>query len=295
MVRWLTATFAIVLVLAPGQAFAHPLVDEARSAYDSAQHERGLELLEQAEAGTDLTREDLAELLLVRAMIHRAQHHMDLAEVDLFRLAALDPTRELGREVHPQLRRSFATVRERVQRPIRLDATVERHGGTVEIQVTVNDDVAALTQGFRLHGRADGGRWVDTTDARLTVPAAASEGVEYWVEAIGPGGAVIATLGSATNAERVEGEDVAAGGGDDLVSVGDGASGSGSGSGSGGGPTDEGLPTWPFIVGGVGVAVIAAVVILAVVLTQPTDETQLTPPSVQSLVSAPLELLRFDP
>src|SRR5690606_37653739 len=97
----------------------------------ATEHERGLELLEQAEAGTDLSRDDLADLLLLRAMIHRALRQMDLAEVDLFRLAALDPERELGREVHPSLRRLFATVKQRVPGAVRLEASAEREGETV--------------------------------------------------------------------------------------------------------------------------------------------------------------------
>ncbi len=295
MVRWLTSSFLAVLallVLLPGQAFAHPLIEEARNAYNSAHHEHGLELLDQAEAGTDLSREDLEELLLLRAMLHRAEHHMDLAEVDLFRLAALDPSRQLGREVHPTLRRLFETVRERVPRPLRLDATAQRNGETVDVRVVVTDDAAGLTQGFRVHGRSDSSRWLDTTDATLTIPVAPNEGAEYWAEAIGPGGAVIASVGTATNPERVEASGVSAdtvATGPDLT-VSDDSTTTGPATGGGGG----GIPDWVWIVGGVGLAVIVAAIVTVVVLTVPNDQTQLGRPSVQSLVSAPASLLRFD-
>jgi hypothetical protein len=279
--------------LAPQRAFAHPLVEEARAAYHSAEHDRGLELLDRAEEGTDLSREDLAELLLLRAMMHRAQRQMDLAEVDLLRLAGLDPDHELGREVHPSLRRLFRRVRERIPRALRLEVSAEREGETVRVEVAVVDDVAALTQGFRVHARAEGGRWRQTEEATLVVPALPHEAVEYWAEAVGPGGAPVATHGSEAEPARLEpasapvGAATGPGGGDAVDPV------TASGGGEVQGGDDGGLPAWPFIVGGVGVAVAAAVVVGVVLGTQPTDETQITGVDV-SLVSAPPVLLRFD-
>lgn len=283
---------AVLAVLAPARAFAHPLVDQAMTAYQSAQLDRGLELLDQAEQGTDLTRDDLAELLILRAMIHRAQRNMDLAEVDLLRLAGLDPERVLDRQVHPTLRRLFATVRERVPRAVRLDVTAERDGERVRISVAVVDDVAALTQGFRMHARPVGGTWRETTDSTLTVDARRSEAVEYWAEGIGPGGAPVATLGSATEPARLEpaaGSGELAGDGSEAVGTGGtGQIDEGSHEGS-----DEGLPAWPFVVGAVALVVVAAVVLGVFFGTQPTDETQINGISV-SLVSRPPVLLRFD-
>ncbi len=287
MVRALVVVAMVLASLAPGRALAHPQIDEARAAYDATQHERGLELLEQAEAGTDLSRDELAELLLLRAMIHRALRQMDLAEIDLFRLAALDPARELGREVHPSLRRLFATVQQRVPGPVRLEAGAEREGETVEIRVAVTDDVAALAQGFRIHGRVSGGAWRESTTATLTLPADPSEGAEYWAEVIGPGGAVIATHASAASPATLAG----AGG---EVAVGDEVVREEPETGAPVTAPGEEVPAWPFIVGGVALALIVGAVILGVVLSQPTDDTQLTRPSVQSLVSAPAVLLTFD-
>ena len=40
----------LLVVALPATALAHPLVDDARAAYDSARHEQALELLEQARA-----------------------------------------------------------------------------------------------------------------------------------------------------------------------------------------------------------------------------------------------------
>lgn len=294
MARSLAAVAVALVCLAPGLARAHPTVDEARRAYDSAQHARSLELLDQAEASTDLTREDLAELLLLRAMVHRAQRQMDLAEVDLLRLANLDPERQLGRTVHPSLRRLFETVRERVPGPVRLEVAADRMGGMVRLRVSVTDDVAALTQAFRLYGRPAGGAWRDTDASTLEVSARPSQAVEYYAEAIGPGGAVIASHGTRGEPNRLEAE----GGGavetdsppDPVLGTSDPGNGSGTPTTP---PPGEDVPAWPFVVGGIVLAVGAAVLI-GVLVTQPTDETQLTRPGVESLVSAPYPLLTFD-
>lgn len=288
-----TAVVAVVFTLiAPGRALAHPLIDDARRAYNATQHDAGLELLDRAEAGTDLSAEELAELLLLRAMMHRAQRRMDLAEIDLLRLAGLDPTRELGREVHPTLRRLFDTVRQRVPGPVRLDVTAERRGGVVHVRVAVTDDVAALTQGFRLHARAERGEWRDTDASSLEVDVRPSQAAEYWAEAVGPGGAVIATHGSRSAPSRLEPEAgaIAVDVEPDPVATAPGTTAPVDG---GTQPGGEEIPAWPFIVGGVALAVGAAILI-GVLVTQPTDETQLARPTVEALVSTPLPLLRFD-
>ncbi len=296
--RWISATAALLLSLAPASALAHPLLDEARRAYNATQHERGLELLDQAEAGTDLTRDDLVELLLLRAMMHRAQRQMDLAEVDLLRLAGLDPTRQLGREIHPSLRRLFDTVRERVPGPVRLELAAERNGDIVRVRVTVADDVAALTQAFRLYARPEGGSWRETEQATLEIDVRPSQAAEYYAEAIGPGGAVIATSGSRDAPSRLEPEGGAIA---EVGGEGDVGAGAGSGSESGAGGTEQPPPPgggddvglWVGL--GVGAAVlVAAAIVIGVLVATPTDETQLTQPSVEPLVSAPFPLLSFD-
>lgn len=292
------ATLSLLVLLAPALAHAHPLIDQARRAYDRARHDRALELLQEAEDGEDLTRDDLVELLLLRAMAHRAQRDMELAEVDMFRLAELDPERQLGREIHPQLRRLFDRVRERVTRAVRINVRAAREGEVVTIEAEVTDDVAALAQGFRIFGRAAGGSLQQTSEPRLEIHVPASQAAEYWAEVIGPGGAVIATHASEASPARVDA--VGGGGGDAIVGSGDGDggdgdafAGDGSGDTGGGGGEDEGVPAWPFIVGGITLAV-AAAVIVTVIFTVPSDDSQLTAPRVENLVSAPLVLLRFE-
>lgn len=280
-----------LLAFAPAVAHAHPMVDQARREFDATRHRRALQLLEQAEEQRDLSRGDLIELLLLRAFAHRALRQMDLAEVDMFRLAGLDPARELGREVPPQLRRLFEQARERVPGPVRIEVHVERSGEVMTVTAEVLDDVAALATGFRLFGRAENGDVRQSTDSRLDVTVLPNQTGEYWAELLGPGGAVIASQGSEDAPLTIDATEQGLRPGDLETGEGNGNSESGETS-SGGG--DEGIPAWPFVVGGVVLVLAAVAVVLAVVLTTPTDDTQLSEPTVQALVSSPLTLLTFD-
>lgn len=298
MLRGTLVLSCALWMLAPAVALAHPVIEQARDAYNSARHEQALELLERAEDGDDLTREDLAELLTLRAMAHRARRQMDLAEVDLFRLASLDPEHELGRRVHPTLRQLFATVLERVPGPVNLDVDAQRAGDVVTVRASINDDVAALAQGFRIHARSVSGSWQTSSQAELALSVMPRDAAEYFAEALGPGGAVIASEGSAAAPLRLEpgatneSGGVGVGGGEEEGG-GELGSGGADAGGNGGGGTDGGVEAWPFIVGGVILAAGVAVA-LVLVFTLPSNDTQLTPPAVAPLVSAPVVLLRFE-
>lgn len=273
-----------LMALAPAVAHAHPMVDQARREFDGTRHERALELLEQAEEQRDLTRDDLVELLLLSAFAHRALGQMDLAEVDMFRLAGLDPTRELGREVPPQLRRLFDRARERVPGPVRIEVNVERVGEVMTVSAEVLDDVAALATGFRIFGRAESGDVRQSSDARLDVTVLPHQAGEYWAELLGPGGAVIASQGSETSPLRAEATEAGLRPGDLGTGDGNGA-GEGSSTGDGGG-----VPAWPFVLGGVVLALAAVAIVIAVVVTTPTDDTQVD----ISVGSSGMTLLTFD-
>ncbi|MFK7991426.1 MAG: tetratricopeptide repeat protein [Sandaracinaceae bacterium] len=294
----LPAAMLLGVFLAPGAAFAHPLIDDARSAYESGQYDRALASLQTAEEGEGLTREDLSDLYLLRANIHRRQQNMQLAQVDLQRLASLDPERQLGRRVHPSLRRLFSEATERVTRPVRVEAAAERLGSSVTVTATVSDDIAALVQGFRIHARAAGGEWRTSQRARLSLTVESHLAAEFWAEAVGPGGAPVATSGSedsplnlaavSTTVENVtpdpEGPQE---GGNGNQAIGTGEPGVQQGG-------DEGIPAWPFVVGGVALLAIAGVILGVYFGTQPGDDTQLGAPMVGALVASPQPLLTFD-
>lgn len=294
----LVVAMLLGVFLAPGAAYAHPLIDDARSAYEAGQYDRALASLQTAEEGEGLTREDLSDLYLLRANIHRRQQNMQLAQVDLQRLASLDPERQLGRRVHPSLRRLFSEATERVTRPVRVEASAERLGSSVTVTATVSDDIAALVQGFRIHARAEGGEWRTAQRGRLSLTVESHLSAEFWAEAVGPGGAAVALSGSAESPLTLDAVsttvDVTSdptdpeqtGNGNQAIGTGD------PGAQQGG---DDGLPAWPFVVGGLALVAVAAVILGVYFGTQPSDDTQLSPPAVTgALVASPQPLLTFD-
>ena len=113
--------------------------------------------------------------------------------------------------------------------------------------------------------------------------------------AFGPtGGAPVANQGSSSDPLRLEPAGGSSATGDTDVGGDDGAVGIGTDlPPTTEEPQGEGVPAWPFIVGGVAIVVGVGIALGVFFGTQPTDETQISSVSVD-LVSQPPVLLRFD-
>jgi hypothetical protein len=245
-----------------GVALAQSPLEDARERIDAAEFEQAVRVLDQLETGGVLTRDELVQLYLVRAEALLALGRSGAAlDRDLDRLAALAPDLALSDRTRPELREGLA-ARRREQLSLSLSLEIEREAGAVRVRATVRGDPGGLVRGVRLHARAGAAsEWTSRSGDTLVLPAAAGD-VEYWGEAVGPGGAILATAGSASSPLR--GDSAAAppaivvetpaspGGGDDATAIGVGI----------------GI--------GAGVAVVIAIV-LAVALTSSSTETQLGP------------------
>jgi hypothetical protein len=109
----------------------------------------------------------------------------------------------------------------------------------VVLTARVERDPNGLVRETRIHHREPGMPWETTAGSEARV---AAETVEHWAEAIGPGGAVLATAASADAPRRFSIEDDA----------------------DGDGGAGDGVPLWVWIGGGalaVGLVVIVAVLI----------------------------------
>lgn len=216
------STLGLLLLAVATPARAHPRVDRAARYAEEAAFPEALALLAEAEASDDLTRADVVELLRVRATVHFAMGEADELTADLVRLLSLDPDYSLGPRAPPDLRQALEAARPRVSAPLELDVTADSDAAGATIRARVSGDPEGLVRRVEIGGRAEGGRWVTTSEGRLTVPGV---NVEYYAEAIGMGGAVLARRG--TEAEPISlgelasrgGASVAAGaeGGDDPV------------------------------------------------------------------------------
>lgn len=244
-------------MLLPAAAWAHPLLERAQRLYDEAEFQQALDVYAQAEQATDLSRDDLVALYRQRALVHHAMGNASEVELDLFRLATLEPDLQLGNQVPPAVRRAFDEAKGRVTGPLRVTASAERIPSGVRVSAQIENDLAAIVQSVRIVTRTGDESWSTVERPSAEVPAAAGASFEYFAEALGPGGAVVAWAGTRSDPRRL---------------------GEGAGAQSGGGlggqdrvDTGGGVPVWPFIAGGVAVA--GAVVLVLVLTSASSDMT----------------------
>ena len=252
----------------PGAASAQ--LDEGVRLYEDADFRGALEAFDRAiEEG--LSREQLARLYLVRAQVRFALD--DQAEMmrDAARLAAVDPQHQLGRAVPPQVREAFEEARE-LGAGLTLEAIAEPMPDGVRIGATVDGDPGDVVREVRIAGRPVGSReWIVGTDGSLEVPSSGGA-VEWYVEVIGEGGAVVRSEGR-PDAPRAFGrsESVASEPPSDIVTPVEQYR----------GEEDEegGVPVWLVVGGGVlGAALVVTAVVLIASSGGTSDDTQLSAP-----------------
>jgi hypothetical protein len=284
----LAGVLVVALVwLVPAAAFAHPLIDEGMRRYDEADFPAALAAFARAEQATDLTRDDLVQLYLRRAMVHQAMRNTEDREADLFRLASLERALTLPRAVSPPVRAAYAQAAQRVTSPMRLDVEVQPIPSGLKLVVRVVEDSAALVQALRIRARIRGGAWQRADSASIEVPAPAGSTVEYVAEGVGPGGALIVFAGtdatplSATSSGSPVAEtsnaDLSPRAAADAMSSTTGAT---SGADLAADSADSGgVGPWPWIIGG-SVVVVAAAVVLVVLLSASPGAQQVGGPVV---------------
>ena len=170
-------------------ARAHPKVDEASARLESAEFESAGRLLAEAEAATDLEREDALRLLELRALLHLALKQREVAFEALQRLAVLSPEHAFPPHSSPDLIAAFARAREAAPERPRLTVSHELAADGVRVRARVDGDTLGLVRGVRLWTRVSGHAWRSALANEWLVPAAPAERVDYWAEGLGIGGA----------------------------------------------------------------------------------------------------------
>lgn len=246
------ALIVVLALLAPTAAFAQarPL-DQAAARVEEADFDAAARLLDAAEDGSDLSRADVVRLYASRAAVGLALGRMDAMARDLARLDALEPHYELDAAARPELRDGLAAC---PHEALRLDLRFEALPGSARIVSAVAGDPGGLAREVHLRARVAGAAaWTEQTGDTLTVSATGAE-VEYWGEVLGPGGAVLVTVGSAAAPLTARAGDAASA------------------------PVSEarGGTNWLWVGLGVGAGVvaIAVVVVLVVLLSGGSSDTQ---------------------
>lgn len=232
-------------------ASAQDALAAARAKLDAARFAEAVRLYDQiAEADEGLDRDGLMRLLRDRALARAALRDREGARLDLAALFSLDPNAELGPEAPPSLRRLADEVRAESPGRLTLRAEAVPVEGGFEIRTEVESDPAQLVRSVRVLELGDGGVQTHTgREVRIE-----TEGqLRYVVEAIGGGGAVLASVGT-PSAPRTVGSIPLA-----PRMVPD--------------SSDDDTGLWVGI--GIGTGIVAAVAVaIAIVLTVPSDETQ---------------------
>ncbi len=170
-------------------AHAHPKVNEAARRLESAEFESAGRLLAEAEAASDLGREDALRLLELRALLHLALKQREDAFAALRRLAVLEPDHEFPPHSSPDLLAAFARARDAAPPPPTLRVQHELAAEGVRVSARVEGDTLGLVRGVRLWSRVAGQPWRSALANEWLVPAPPDERVSYWAEGLGIGGA----------------------------------------------------------------------------------------------------------
>lgn len=243
---------AAVVWLVPSVVLAdHPQVQEGRRLHAEADFAGALRAYAAAEAAEDLAREDLIALLEGRALVHYALDDRDATLATLRALASIDPAHEFPADVPPEVRAAFVQARQSTGgERVRLRIEREDVAGGVALRAVVAGDVGNLVREVVITARVSrerGGEWESGAGGILQLDAGDGSVVEYYAVAEGPGGAPVATLGTARAPRSF------------TLGAADGGLGAGGAGGEGGG-------TSPWIFVGIGAGVVAVGVVAAILI-----------------------------
>lgn len=234
----------VALVLASATAYAHDDIDDARRLYQEAELEQALDALARA-LDNGVTRDELLDLLDLRMVVNLSLGNDDAVTADLRMVAAIDPDHELPPELPPGQQDAFIEIVEGSEDSVAVRVEMESTPGAAVLTGSTTGDRTSMVGSIRIRARTASGLWAEDIN-ELVLPLTSSLDVYYFAEALGPGGAVVATLGSAEEPLVARYAPGASDDGDD-----------------GGG---AGLSTGVIIGVGVGAAVVVAAAVLIAVL-----------------------------
>jgi len=192
------ACYSFLCLLAAAPAFAdHPRLEQARERFRAADLPGALESLSAAEQASDLSREDLLAVLELRTLIQLALGRSEPAEETLRQIASVDPGHRFGPEAPPDVVERFSAIVASQRGPVGVAVDRRETADGVVLAPSATNDPEGMVRAARVHARVDGGAWERAENAPLTVGAPAGSRVEWYAVAVGPGGAAVATQGSA--------------------------------------------------------------------------------------------------
>ncbi|MFK7988450.1 MAG: hypothetical protein AB8I08_20680 [Sandaracinaceae bacterium] len=217
----------------------------AHALYDSASFEEVLQALARAEASDQLDRDQLIELLFLRALTHRAMGSEEPMRADLSRIAYIAPNLRPPSELPPSMRRAFETARADIA-PLRLLGDIERIPTGVRYAVRASGDPQGLVRRTDAGCRAGSEAWSEGEGGVVELAAGEGAAVQCYASLVGLGGAELMTRGTRQDPLELEVPPLSEIGGGSGVD-----------------------PEVPFVLAGVGVGLAAAVAAIVVLVLAP--------------------------
>jgi len=187
----------LLCCVSPAAVRADDSLDTALAALDEGDFDAAATAFDAALAGDDLSRPELLALLEARAALHFALHEESALDVDLGWLAALDPGHSFGDNRPPDLARRFVEIEQSHPGALQVTATALPSDAEVRVAARMEHVPEGMDARLRVCLRIEGAAWRCVDGAVASSPGSAS-GVYYYAEAFGPGGAIVASAGSAS-------------------------------------------------------------------------------------------------
>ena len=255
---WAALQVSCLCLAAP--AAAQTDVEQARAHYDEADFDAALRALSRAFVSDRLDAELIVEALRIRALVHLGMGDLDAMREDVRDLLTIRPETRFDEATPPEVRQAADELRDEIGDGLRVRAWVDPMPGGARVAAEVSGDSGGIVESLRVHTRVGEGAW--RTDAPpVELEVSGDDSLAYAADAIGPGGAILASDGT-SDAPLLWSEE-------------DGLSG-------GGGVSDDGGVPWLWI--GIGAGAVVLGVVLVAVLAGGGGESDRTQPTLPMTV-----------
>lgn len=192
--KWLNASVLSGALLWSSLASAHPDLDQAAKLTRELELEPALTAYQHAIDSGTLTRDELIELLVERALVLYGLRRQGELIADLVWLSAVQPSYEFDRRAAPELVATWKALREQGRGPMGVQLSAQVDGSlSAHSKLTGTVPAGATSRVVVREGKS----WSKKSDELWQV-ALPGETLELYAEAVALGGVVVATDHSPT-------------------------------------------------------------------------------------------------
>lgn len=200
----MTRALSIALLLAWTPLASAQSGSRVRGLVEDGEFEQAASAYAEAMASASLTRDELVALLEARALLAHSERDEPALDRALSALASIAPTHRFDRTFPPELAARSVEVGRRMRGRLSVETQIVPSAVGVRLTTRVDHDPGELVRAVRVRVfDASSGQWEDASEGPLE--AAPGRTQLAYVEAIGPGGVVLARRGSPDEPITIEG------------------------------------------------------------------------------------------